>query len=175
MHCPILSLPLIDQICFKSIVSLTLCSHNNLILKMNHPQWWLLWAMLPSHLSGPRLFIWLGLHFHRYSQCLQCPAGPLFWPFYVETTMALFTLHLSLALFKILIDSLFGGSLTGEGLCQGWMCGSRKYPYPPRKGFTFSPPPPLWIFQNQGTEYTPLPSGNSNLPLTPPGNIYLSC
>ena len=36
------------------------------------------------------------------------------------------------------------------------MCSSRKYPYPPRKGFFLWPPHPLWIFQNLLTKWTPL-------------------
>ena len=43
------------------------------------------------------------------------------------------------------------------------MCGSRKYPYPPTEGICRMTPPPLWIFQNRPSKFTPLPSGISKI------------
>ena len=55
------------------------------------------------------------------------------------------------------------------------MCSSRKYPYPPMEGIFPLTPHPLWIFQNQLTQWTPPTLRKFHFCRTPPGNIITPC
>ena len=56
------------------------------------------------------------------------------------------------------------------------ICGCRKYPYPTHgRDFSYAPPP-LWIFHNRPTKYTPPPPNSApEIPIFPhpPGKYFL--